>query len=157
MDLNEIQSTEIWELYEKGRNYHRRTGIYDDTDRNYRMYNGNQWEGAKLGDVEPVQKNFIKPIVKYKVSVIHDNLYAVNYSSQNYENRVFQKEATRYCDLLNGYISRLWEKDKLDYKGRRVTKDAAINDEGIIYINFDRDKMTPVPGHFPSFLCSCHT
>lgn len=144
MDLQEIKQTEIWELYEKGRNYHRRTGIYDDTDRNYRMYNGNQWEGAKLGDVEPVQKNFIKPIVKYKCSVIHDNLYAVVYSSQNYENRLFQKEASRYCELLNGYISRLWEKDKMDFKGRRVTKDAAINDEGIIYVNFDRENMTPV-------------
>ena len=144
MDLQEIKQTEIWELYEKGRNYHRRTGIYDDTDRNYRMYNGNQWEGAKLGDVEPVQKNFIKPIVKYKCSVIHDNLYAAIYSSQNYENRVFQKEARRYCELLNGYIGRLWEKDKMDFKGRRVTKDAAINDEGIIYVNYDREKMTPV-------------
>jgi hypothetical protein len=144
MDLTEIKETPIWGLYEKGRNYHRRVGIYTDTDMNYRFYNGNQWEGAKLGDVEPVQKNFIKPIVKYKVSVIHSNLYAVHYSSQNYENRQFQKEAERYCDLLNGYISRLWEKDKMDFKGRRITKDAAINDEGIIYINFDRDKMMPV-------------
>lgn len=144
MDLQEIKETPIWELYEKGRNYHRRTGIYADTDRNYRMYNGNQWEYAKLGDVEPVQKNFIKPIVKYKVSVIHDNLYAICYSSQNYENQQFQKEAQRYCDLLNGYARRLWEKDKMDFKGRRVTKDAAINDEGIIYVNFDREKMTPV-------------
>ena len=144
MDLNEIKETPIWGLYEKGRNYHRRIGIYTDTDKNYRFYNGNQWEGAKLGDVEPVQKNFIKPIVKYKVSVIHDNLYSVHYSSQNYENVQFQREAERYCDLLNGYIHRLWEKDKMDYKGRRVTKDAAINDEGIIYINFDREKMLPV-------------
>lgn len=144
MDINEIKSTEIWELYERGRNYHRRTGIYDDTDKNYRFYNGDQWAGAKLGDVEGVMKNFIKPIVKYKVAVIHDNLYAVNYSSQNYENITFQREAKRYCDLLNGYIARLWEKDKMDFKGRRITKDAAINDEGIIYVNFDKEKMMPV-------------
>lgn len=144
MDIQEIKETPIWELYEKGRNYHRRVGIYTDTDRNYRMYNGNQWEGAKLGDVEPVQKNFIKPIVKYKCSVIHDNLYAIVYSSQNYENRTFQQEAERYCDLLNGYARRMWEKDKMDFKGRRITKDAAINDEGIIYVNFDKENMTPV-------------
>ena len=144
MDLKEIKETPIWRLYEKGRNYHRQIGIYTDTDRNYRFYNGNQWEGAKLGDVEPVQKNFIKPIVKYKVSVIHDNLYAVNYSSQNYENREFQKESGRYCEMLNRYASRVWEKDKMDFKGRRVTRDAAINDEGIFYVNFDEETMMPI-------------
>ena len=144
MDIKEIQETPIWGLYEKGRNYHRQTGIYVDTDRNYRMYNGNQWEGAKLGDVEPVQKNFIKPIVKYKCSVIHDNLYAINYSSMNFENPSFRKAAERYCDLLNGYAARIWEQDKMDFKLRRITKDAAINDEGILYVNFNEEKMTPV-------------
>ena len=144
MDIKEIKETPIWTLYEKGRNYHRLTGIYTDTDRNYRMYNGNQWEGAKLGDVEPVQKNFIKPIVKYKVSVIHDNLYAINYSSQNFTNKEFAKVSEKYCDMLNRYAHRVWEQDKMDFKGRKVTKDAAINDEGIMYIDFDKEKMLPV-------------
>ena len=144
MDLIEIRETPIWHLFEKGRSYQLSQNMITDTDKNYRMYNGNQWEGANLGDVEPVQKNFIKPIVKYKVSVIHDNLYAIVYSSQNYENRAFRKQAERYCDLLNGYASRIWEQDKMDYKGRRVTKDAAINDEGIIYVDFDKEKMMPI-------------
>lgn len=144
MDINEIKTTGIWDLYEKGRNYHRQTNIYVDTDRNYRFYNGNQWEGAKLGDVEPVQKNFIKSVVKYKVAVIHDNLYAINYSSMNFENQEFRKQAERYCELLNGYAARIWERDKLDKKGREITKDAAINDEGIMYVDFDMEKKTPV-------------
>lgn len=131
-------------LFEKGRNYHRRKGWYEETNKNYDFFIGNQWGGARLGDVEPVIKNFIKPIVKYKISVIHSNLYAVNFSSQNYENRQFQKEAKRYCELLNGYIHRLWEADKLDFYGRRVTKDAAINGEGIMYVNFDNEKKKPV-------------
>ena len=143
MNTEMIQETPVWLLYEKGRNYHRRVGIYTDTDRNYRFYNGNQWEGAKLGDVEPVQKNFIKPIVKYKLGVIHDNLYAVNYSSQNFENTEFQKASSRYCDMLNRYASRIWEQDKMDFKGRKVTKDSAINDEGIMYVDFDLEKMMP--------------
>ncbi len=144
MDIQEIKETPIWTLYEKGRNYHRLTGIYTDTDRNYRMYNGDQWGGAKLGDVEPVQKNFIKPIVKYKVGVIHDNLYAINFSSQNFENKEFRKEAEKICDMLNKKAARIWEKDKMDFKGRRITKDAAINDEGIIYVNYDLENQTPI-------------
>lgn len=144
MDKREIQETPIWALYEKGQNYHRRTGIYTDSKRNYNFYNGDQWEGAKLGDIEPVQKNFIKPIVKYKLSVIHDNLYAIVYSSQNYENKAFRKNAEKICEMLNGYAGRVWERDKMDFKLRRVTKDSAINDEGIIYVDFDTEKMTPI-------------
>ena len=143
MDIREIQETPIWALYEKGQNYHRRTGIYTDSKRNYNFYNGDQWEGAKLGDIEPVQKNFIKPIVKYKLSVIHDNLYAIVYSSQNYENKAFRKNAEKICEMLNGYAGRMWERDKMDFKLRRVTKDSAINDEGIIYVDFDTEKKTP--------------
>ena len=144
MDMQEIQQTPIWHLFERGRNYQRKTNMIEETDRNYRFYNGNQWEGAKLGDVEPVQKNFIKPIVKYKCAVIHDNLYAIIYSSLNFENQAFRKTADLVCNLLNGYAARVWEQDKLDFKGRRITKDAAINDEGIIYVDFDRDNMKPV-------------
>lgn len=144
VDIQEIKETPIWGLYERGRNYHRRIELYTDTDRNYRFYTGDQWNGAKLGGVEPVVKNFIKPIVKYKVSVIHNNLYAVNYSSENFENQAFRQEADRYCDILNRYARRIWERDKMDYKGRRVTKDSAINDEGIIYVDFNMEKMMPV-------------
>ena len=144
MDLYDIKETPIWGLYEIGQNYHRRTRIYEDTDKNYDFYNGDQWRGAKLGDVEPVQKNFIKAIVKYKVAVIHDNLYGVVFSSLNFENREFRKQAERYCELLNNYIARLWEQDKMDFKLRRITKDAAINDEGIIYVYWDAEKNCPV-------------
>ncbi len=144
MDLLDIKQTEVWGLYETGQNYHRRTRIYEDTDKNYDFYNGDQWRGAKLGDVEPVQKNFIKSIVKYKCAVIHDNLYGVVFSSLNFENREFRKQAERICDLLNNYMARLWEQDKMDYKLRRVTKDAAINDEGIMYVWWDAEKNSPV-------------
>ncbi len=144
MDIQEIQQTPVWALYEKGREHHRQQRIYRDSDRNYRFYNGNQWEGAKLGEVEPVQKNFIKPIVKYKVSVIHDNLYAIHYSPRHYDSRQGQEQAGKLCKLLNNYAAAVWEKDRMDFKGRRLTKDAAINDEGILYVDFDRELMLPV-------------
>ena len=144
MDRKEIQETTIWALFEKGRSYHHRMNVYTDTDVNHRMYNGNQWEGAKLGEVEPVQINFIKPIVKYKCAVIHANLYAINYSSQNHESEAFQQEAKKICDMLNRYASRVWDTQKMDKKLRMLTKDAAINDEGVLYVNFDQSTMMPV-------------
>ena len=144
MDFLEIRETPIWGLYEKGRNYHRLTGIYVDTDKNHRFFEGDQWQGAKLDGVEPVQKNFIRPIVKYKCAVIHDNLYSIVFESMNFENRAFRKQAEKICKLLNGYMARVWEQDQMDKKLRKVTKNAAINGEGIVYIYYDEELRRPV-------------
>ena len=46
--------------------------------------------------------------------------------------------------MLNGYAHKIWEKDKMDFKGRRITKDSAINDEGILYVDFDEKEKMPV-------------
>ena len=144
MRKEEIIETPIWGLYLKGRDFHSRHNIYSDTARNHRFYNGNQWEGVKLEGVEPVQENFIRTIVKFKTSVIHDNLYEIVYSSENYDNPQFAPVAEEYCRMLNRYAARVWEKDKMDQKGRSITKDAAINDEGILYVDFDKKSGMPV-------------
>ncbi len=144
MDLEEIKQTDLWTLYEYGRNYCRLINMYSDTDKNYRMYNGNQWEGLKISGIEPVQLNFIKPIVKYKVGTINSNLWAINFSSENFESEEFRKTAEKTCEMLNKKAAKIWEKDGLDFKVRKVAKDAAINDEGIMYVTYDAEKETPV-------------
>lgn len=144
MNLEEVKTTDIWNLYEKGRNYCRLINMYSDTDKNYRMYNGNQWEGIKLKGIEPVQLNFIKPIVKYKIGIINSNQWAINFSSENFENREFRKTAEKTCELLNKKASKIWEKDGLDLKIRQVCKDAAINDMGIMYVTYDEEEQTPI-------------
>ena len=144
MDLDEIKETETWQLYEKGRNFLRMNNVYSDTDKNYRFYNGNQWEGAKIEGIEQAQYNFIETIVNYKVSTINQNLWAINYSSDNFENRDFRKTAEKVCKMLNRKAAKVWEKDQMDYKIRVISDDAAINDEGVIYVDYDNDSQNPV-------------
>ena len=144
MDLEELRQTDIWNLYEQSRNYCRLIGMYTDTDKNYNFYNGDQWSGLKIKGIEPVQLNFIKSIVKYKVGNINSNLWAANFSSENFENKEFRKVAERTCEMLNKKASKIWEKDGLDLKIRKLTKDSAINDEGIMYVDYDMEEQTPI-------------
>jgi hypothetical protein len=144
MDLDELKQTDIWTLYEKGRNYCRLINMYTDTDKNYRFYNGDQWEGLKTKSIEPVQLNFIKAVIKYKVGTINSNLWSPNFSSENFENKEFRKVAEKTCEMLNKKALRVWEKDTLDLKVRQVTKDAAINDEGIMYVDYDEETQSPI-------------
>ncbi len=144
MDLQEIKQTDIWVLYNQCVSYCRMMGIFGDTDRNYRMFNGDQWYGLKVQGVEKIQYNFIKPIVRYKTGIVMTNLYAINYSSENFENKAFRKTGEKICKLMNKKAARIWERDYMDLKLRLTVKDAAINDEGIIYVNIDGDTGLPV-------------
>lgn len=143
MTEEELKRTEIWELYEQGRNYCRMINMYTDTDKNYEFYNGNQWKGLKVSGIEPVQLNFIKSVIKYKTANIMANLYAINYSSENYENREFRNTAEETCKLLNKRAAKIYEKDYMDYKLMKFLKDSAINDEGIIYVTYDNENEIP--------------
>lgn len=144
MDLQEIKQTDIWVLYDQCVSYCRMMGIFGDTDLNYRMYNGDQWHGLKIQGVEKVQYNFIKPIVRYKTGIVMTNLYAIVYSSQNFENKAFRKTGEKICELLNKKAARIWERDYMDMKLRLCVKDAAINDEGVVYVTVDGETGLPV-------------
>lgn len=144
MDKEEIKKTDLWELYERGVDFLSMHQVYTDTDRNYRMYSGNQWEGANLGGIEQAQYNFIETIVNYKVSTINQNLWAVHFNSENYENKEFRKTAEKTCEMLDRKAANVWEKDQMDIKIRKVSDDAAINDEGLIYVDYNEDTQSPV-------------
>ena len=143
MDLEQLKTTEVWQLFEQGRNFLRMMNVFKDTDRNYQFYNGDQWEGAKLDGIEKVQYNFIETIVDYKLGKINANLWAINFSSDNFE-RNFRPMAERTCELLNKKAAKVWERDKMDGKIRLLTEDAAVNSEGIIYADFDMETQNPI-------------
>ena len=143
MDLKELKETEVWQLYQRGKSYLYMMNVYSDTDKNHRMYNGNQWKGLKIKSIEPVQLNFIKPVVKYKVAVINQNLWGIVYNPDNFEED-FRDTASQLCKLLNLKVANIWEKDRMDIKIRKISKEAAINDEAPMYLRYDNDKKMPV-------------
>ena len=143
-NIDDIPKTDTWELFERGRDYLRRMNVYSDTDLNYRMYNGDQWAGAIIDGIEKAQYNFIETIVNYKVSTINQNLWQIHFSSENFEQKEFRKNAKKVCDLLDKKASKVWEKDQMDTKIRDVSKDSAINDEGVMYVYYDEDTQSPV-------------
>lgn len=144
MDIEELEKTDLWNLYEKHIDFMNKRHIYSDTDLNYRMYNGDQWYGLNIKGIEKIQHNFIKQIVKQKVSQITSNLFAVNYSPENIENTEFMELAQKTCDLLNKKASKIWDKDFMDKKVKKWAKQSAINDEAVAYITYDAESDNPV-------------
>lgn len=143
MDIKQLLNTSLWNLYQECVNYMRMFNNFSDTDRNYEMFNGDQWKGLNIEGVEKTQLNYIKPIVNYKVAVLNQNLFAINFSSENFENREFRQTAEDVCKMLNRYTARAWEKTSMDTKVREISTDSAVNDEGILYCTWDTKNNLP--------------
>ena len=143
MDGKEIKETSIWTLYDKATMYAKKHGYYTTVDRNNNFYNGDQWEGLLVEGIEPVQYNFIRPIVNYKVNRITKNQRAINYSANNVEGTEFRAVTKKVCDLFNQRAARVWEKDQMDSKAKKIIRQAAINGEVIAYIVYDEEDKNP--------------
>lgn len=144
MDEKEIKETKVWTLYQKATDFARKKGFYSEIDKFNNFYNGDQWEGLMIEGIEPVQYNFIKPIVNYKVNRVTKNLRAINYSAENVEGTAFRTKAKKVCDLFNQRAARVWEKDQMDNKIKKLARQAAINGEAILYISYDEENNDPL-------------
>ena len=137
----EEKYTDVWQLYQRGVDYNRRKNIYTDTEQNYRFFHGDQWHGAKLGAIKPITLNIIKPIVKYKISIIHSNEYQIVFNPNGYIDLEEEKVMDNLCKILNEHASVTWEQEQIESLVREATKDACINSEGILHFYWNDDNI----------------
>ena len=125
----EITTTYIWQKYQKGIDYINRINLTNKTDRCHRMYNGDQWHGLKSGGEELPMLNFIKGVVKYKVSTVAQNTMSAVYTPIGERT----EEGIKACEALNTHFQIMWERAKMDKNSWAVIKDACIGADGYIY------------------------
>ena len=129
--------TEIWQKYEKCKEYLDGKGIVAKTNRNWNFFIGKQWEGCNTGGQELPMLNFIKPIVQYKVSSVAQNAMTAVYSDMN-----MRSEMQGVYDKLNRYWQQCWEKAKMTQSAWRVLKAGAIQGDTYVYWQ-DGDTLQP--------------
>lgn len=143
MNEKEIKETSIWTLYNKLVEFARMKGYFRDVDRCNNFYNGDQWENLIIEGVSPIQYNIIKPIVNFKVNKVTKNLRAINYSADNVDGTEFRATAKKVCDLFNQRAARVWEREQMDSKSKKLVRQAAINSESILYSYYDEKENNP--------------
>lgn len=135
--------TEEWQLYEKGKSYNLMVGLFEDTERNYNFYHGKQWDNARLGNIQPITLNVIRPTVKYKVGVLNSNDYQIVFNPNVYDTKQQGEDLEDLCKSLNRYSNRVWEQEQVNTKVKEVVKDACINSEGICH-SYEEDEEIKV-------------
>lgn len=124
--------------YEKSKSYMARKDIVANTEKNWQMYTGKQWEAVEdSAGMEgfPIL-NFIKPTVKYKVSTIAQHSVTALFSDLNQENY-------DTISRLNDLFSISWEKSKMNRVAWRVLEHSAVQGDSYAYWGEGGDTRKP--------------
>jgi len=125
-----LKNTEIWDKYEKGKNYLYKKSIIEDTSKNWDFYLGNQWRYlSRSSDDEMPQHNIIKGIVKYKCAVVSQNSMTAKFSSMN--------DDFNLSDKLDKVFDYNWERAKMDSKLWDIVKASCIQGDSYLFFPYD--------------------
>ena len=91
--------------------------MYRTCEKYHNFYLGNQWAGLQSGDEELPVINFIKPIGKYKISIIAQNQMSIVYTATTDDQQLIQ-----ICEMLSKFAAAQWEKSKMDTLSWRIIK-----------------------------------
>jgi hypothetical protein len=117
--------TEIWRLFELGREHHSSAGLYETTERAHRFFEGEQWSGLESGGELLPMYNFIAPTCEYKIAMVAMKSLGIEFS---------QVEG---AEVLSGMARELWEATEMDKIMWEVVKEACIAGDGWLFF-YDR-------------------
>lgn len=134
------ENLKIWDKYEKCKEYQRGKALKEKTERNWNFYLGRQWydptnrNGEK--ELNLISKNFIKPIVRYKVGTIAQHSLTAIFSDLGEGNEELCSNMSKLFDIS-------WEKAKMDRFGWRALRDAAVAGDSYAFFGEADTRKSP--------------
>lgn len=128
----------IWDKYEKCKKYMEEKGLKEKTERNWNFYLGRQWYDPtdRNGEKEKnlISKNFIKPVVRFKVATIAQHSLTAIFSD-------IGEDDSEICDNLSKLFDISWEKSKMDRVAWKALRDSAVAGDSYVFF-YDADTRT---------------
>ena len=142
---------EIWQRFEKSKQYMQEKAILTKTEKNWLMYVGKQWEACQNseGMEDLPSMNFIKPTIKYKVSSIAATTVTALFSDLNGDREVpiggvttdeltglpvpLTVTTNEIVSKLNDLFSISWEKGKCKRMSKRGLAHAAVQGDSYLF------------------------
>ena len=127
----------IWQMYEKNKQYLQTKGLVKNTERNWNFYGDNQWVGVKTKEELPML-NIIKPTIKYKVSTVCQHAMTAKFTDMGDDST-----NQHIYDVLNKKFAQSWEKAKMNSALWKCIKASAIQGDSYLYWGTDSTLDTP--------------
>ena len=129
--------TDVWKLYERGRDFLTQLNLVYESTQNHRFYEGDHWHGLDSGGEKMPIIEIIKPVVDYKTTILTQNHLQALYSSQNYEASFEERQMLEdICERLSSHFTRFWENNSLDNAMYDIVKESLIVGDSYAYLYF---------------------
>ena len=126
--MKQDSTTAAWQLYEAGKEYKRRIGLYETVRRNEKFYRGDQWSGADDGLPHPVF-NIVRRIVDFLIGAVAPKELTVHYTDDRLpflDNSALRDSVNAGLELLNKNASYRFTHGRIDELSGRALLDAAL-------------------------------
>ena len=140
-------TTTAWQLYEAGKDYKRRIGLYETVRRNERFYRGDQWHGTDSDLPRPVF-NLIRRITDYLVCTIVPGDLSIRYSDDKLpflDSEALRTRVSEGISILNRNAAYRWKRNGMQELAHKALLNAAISGDGVFYCWWDGTKESGQP------------
>ncbi len=117
-----------WKRYEEGLSLHRKNNVFNISKRNLNFYEGRQWEGFERENHPLITLNFIKPIGRYKISMI-----AQSGMQMVFNTNLKDEKLNKVASYLTEFSKKQWEKSKFDKISWDIIKRSFIFGDVYLY------------------------
>lgn len=134
-----------WELYEAGKDYNRKIGLYQTIDKNERFYRGDQWHGVTSGGLPTPVFNIFKRVINYFISSISSQSVSFSFEAHSIGDMMGEaeeKELEKAAGIISAYLNYRFEKDNVMSLLREGLLDAALSGDMFLYVSWDSSKRT---------------
>jgi hypothetical protein len=142
---NNKDYTEVWKKLQRGIDYNTKLDLYTKNTLYWNFYNDNQWIGVKNNGLPKWQFNICKAIINYFVAFICSQTLKIKYSINNVSDNAVTEEDKRlelFAEKMSNIAQMKWEKDKMDYKLRKLMTDGAVTGDYCAYVLWDKNIKT---------------
>lgn len=112
--------------------------LYERVKQNEDFFVGNQWEGVNAPDLDKPVMNILKRVISYFVSsIVSDDVGA--------ELTLFggaDDQSQAAVKIVSAQIAEIIENTKAKAKNRDIIRNAAVDGDACIYVNFDPEAET---------------
>lgn len=128
---------QIFLEYEDGKTYNQSHDLYENVEKNQRFFLGDQWHGVNAPDLTKPVFNILKRVCSYYVAMLASDEVGVNIApmDETPENKAI-------TDVIAKEVERTIENGKTKFKWRTNIKNAVVDGDTCMYINFNPDVDT---------------